>query len=284
VDNIPRLRQRSGVFLLNDNYYEAVREIFDRASATYDRDEAGNLTRAMMRAVSLQVLKATFRPGQRILEIGCGTGTEAVELAKVGILVVATDISRQMISRVKDRVRAQNLASRVQVHQMAAHDISKLQTEYGQNGFDGAYSSFGALNCELNLGQFASSLAKLMKKQSRFVCSIINKICLFDLVLNPFLLKRNSRLNRYPTLNIGNRMLVTRSYSPREFAKMLRPFFIVEGMRGLPTVLPPPYFDRHIMIFRPAMRNLLPLEWRLGGLFPFNQFGDHFLATFRKVQ
>jgi ubiquinone/menaquinone biosynthesis C-methylase UbiE len=284
ADGISRLRKPSGVSLLNGNYYETVSEIFDSASATYDRDEAGNFIRVMMRALSLHVLRATFRPGQRILEIGCGTGTEAIELAKAGITVVATDISHQMISRVTKRARAHGLDGRIRVHQMAAHDVSMLQSEYGAKSFDGAYSSFGALNCEPNLAEFAASLAALLRTQSRFVCSIINRLCLFDLVLNTFLLKRDPRLGRYPTLNIGNRRLATKYYSPGEFGKMLRPFFVVEGMRALPAVLPPPHFDRHVMIFRSTLRNLLPLEWRLGGLFPFNQFGDHFLATFRKIQ
>jgi ubiquinone/menaquinone biosynthesis C-methylase UbiE len=284
ADNISRLRKPSGVSLLNGNYYETVSEIFDSASVTYDRDEAGNFIRVMMRALSLHALRATFRPGQRVLEIGCGTGTEAIELAKAGITVVATDISHQMISRVTKRARAQSLGGRIRVHQIAAHDISMLQSEYGAKSFDGAYSSFGALNCEPNLAQFAASLAALLRTQSRFVCSIINRICWFDLVLNTFLLKRDPRLGRCPTLNIGNRLLATRYYSPGEFRKILRPFFVVEGMRALPAVLPPPHFDRHVMIVRSTMRNLLPLEWRLGGLFPFNQFGDHFLATFRKTQ
>lgn len=269
---------------MNDNYYETVGEIFDSASATYDRDEAGNFIRVMMRAVSLRVLKATFRPGQRILEIGCGTGTEAVELAKVGIMVVATDISHQMISRVKERARAHDLTGRIRVHQLAAHDIARVQTDYGLNGFDGVYSSFGALNCELDLGEFAASLAGLLKTRSRFVCSIINRLCWFDLVLNALLFKRNPRLDRYPTLNVGDRLLATKFYSPAEFANMLRPFFIFERVRGLPAILPPPHFDRHVMIFRSTVRNLMPLEWRLGGVFPFNQFGDHFLATFRKTE
>jgi ubiquinone/menaquinone biosynthesis C-methylase UbiE len=269
---------------LNDEYYQSVEQIFDNASITYDKDEAGNFIMVMMRALSLQVLRATFRPGQRILEIGCGTGAEAIELAKASITVVATDISSQMISRVRERARAQNLVDKIQVHQMAAHDISKLQTEYGPNSFDGAYSSFGALNCELNLGRFASSLARLLKARSRFVCSVINKICLFDLVLNALLLKRNPRFDKYPTLNIGNRLLVAKFYAPGEFAKMLRPFFIVEGTRGLPAILPPPHFDKHVVLLRAAMKNLLPLEWWLGGVFPFSQLGDHFLTTLRKVQ
>jgi ubiquinone/menaquinone biosynthesis C-methylase UbiE len=144
ADDISRLRKPSGVSLLNGNYYETVSEIFDSASATYDRDEAGNFIRVMMRALSLHVLRATFRPGQRILEIGCGTGTEAIELAKAGITVVATDISHQMISRVTKRARAHGLDGRIRVHQMAAHDVSMLQSEYGAKSFDGAYSSFGA--------------------------------------------------------------------------------------------------------------------------------------------
>ena len=43
-----------------------------------------------MRAVSLAALERAFGPGQRLLEIGCGTGEEAV--AGAGCCVLATDV------------------------------------------------------------------------------------------------------------------------------------------------------------------------------------------------
>ena len=42
-----------------------------------------------------------FPPGARILEINCGTGNDAVFLARSGMHVTATDISPMMIEETK---------------------------------------------------------------------------------------------------------------------------------------------------------------------------------------
>ena len=42
--------------------------------------------------------RTTFQPLDRLLEIGCGTGDEALELAKRGCEVVAIDPSEEMLN------------------------------------------------------------------------------------------------------------------------------------------------------------------------------------------
>jgi len=266
---------------LNDNYYDAVQKLFDDASHEYDQDEMMNLIRRVMRTRSLQVLKATFRPRQRILEVGCGTGTEAIELARSNIRIVATDISPQMIAQTKRRVESEKLEDRIRVEQLAAHDIGILEAQYGPRSFDGAYSSFGALNCEPRLKEFVSSLSGLLKPRSSFICSVMNSFCLFDLVLNSILLKRTERLANV-IASLGTPELLPRYYSVGEFSKMFRGFTIAE-VRALPTFLPPPYFEKHLRLLRPAMLKISSLDWELGRFYPFNRIGDHFIITFRRV-
>jgi ubiquinone/menaquinone biosynthesis C-methylase UbiE len=266
---------------LNDNYYDAVQKLFDDASHVYDRDEMTNLIRRMMRTRSLQVLRATFRPGQKILEIGCGTGTEAIELARSNVRIVATDISPQMIAQTKRRVESERLQDRIRVEQLAAHDIGMLEAQYGPRSFDGAYSSFGALNCEPRLKEFVSSLAGLLKPRSSFICSVMNRFCLFDFVLNSILLKRTERLANV-SHPLRNPEPLPGYYSVGEFSKMFGGFTIA-GVRALPTFLPPPYFEEHLRLLRPAMLKISSLDWELGRLYPFNRIGDHFIVSFRRV-
>jgi cyclopropane fatty-acyl-phospholipid synthase-like methyltransferase len=66
-----------------------------------------------MRSVSLAALQSAFRPGQRVIEIGCGTGVEAVALAEHGVYVLATDLSSQMLERAGRRVTAAGSEERV---------------------------------------------------------------------------------------------------------------------------------------------------------------------------
>src|SRR5579862_896918 len=54
----------------------------------------------------LHVLDTEKLTGATVLEFGCGTGTNAVELARRGFHVVATDIVEQAITTARDKARA----------------------------------------------------------------------------------------------------------------------------------------------------------------------------------
>ena len=105
-------------------------------------------------------LAKAFRPGDRALEIGCGTGVDACFLAERGVRVVACDISSQMIAVATRRVQENGLQKLVQPLVLRAEDIGTFATE---ELFDGAFSNFGALNCVEDLRRLARDLAKLLK-------------------------------------------------------------------------------------------------------------------------
>src|SRR5882762_10631965 len=54
----------------------------------------------------LRVLDAKKLTGATVLEFGCGSGTNAIELARRGFHVVATDIVEQAIRAARDKARA----------------------------------------------------------------------------------------------------------------------------------------------------------------------------------
>src|ERR1700693_5222142 len=75
---------------------------------------------------------AAVRPGERVLDIGCGVATTAVRLAReTGAQVVAADISPLMRERARASVAAAGLTSRVGVEEA---DI--LALPYPDDTFD----------------------------------------------------------------------------------------------------------------------------------------------------
>ena len=90
-----------------------------------------------------------FQTGDQVLDLGCGTGDDALYLAKSGIDVFGIDASPKMVEIARLRgVRAE---------QLAIEDLDRLS-----GPFSGALSNFGALNCVRALRPVAEQLARLI--------------------------------------------------------------------------------------------------------------------------
>jgi SAM-dependent methyltransferase len=72
-------------------------------------------------------LGRALAPGARVLDVGCGAGTNAVVLAELGHEVDALDFSAAALRRCSDLARARNVASRVHTIRadMVAHDYPR---------------------------------------------------------------------------------------------------------------------------------------------------------------
>jgi len=71
----------------------ATRAAFDSVAADYDGPRGNNALIQDMRAEMWRWLDRAFVPGYRLLDLGCGTGLDAVRMAHRGHRVVATDWS-----------------------------------------------------------------------------------------------------------------------------------------------------------------------------------------------
>src|SRR6185503_1130766 len=81
-----------------------------------------------------------FSPGARLLDLGCGTGEDALFLGSRGYAVTGIDSAPGMIERAREKAAQQRNEARFEVASL--EDLEPLGRE-----FDGAYSNFGALNC-----------------------------------------------------------------------------------------------------------------------------------------
>src|SRR5579871_5259302 len=107
---------------------------FGAVAARYDETFTASSIGRAQRAAVWNELKKNFRAGDRILEIGCGTGVDACFLAERGVEVLACDPSSQMIEVTERRVRQSGLEGLVRTRVLYAEEISTLSGEL----FDGA--------------------------------------------------------------------------------------------------------------------------------------------------
>lgn len=263
--------------------HDAIARAFDALADSYDAlyGPEGNAVMTWLREVNLRWLEETFPPGTRLLELGCGTGEEAIRLAAGGRIIYATDISPRMAAITARKAAKAGLAARVKVAAMAAGHAGALT---GAGPFDGAYSSFGALNCEPDLAQLARTLHTLLKPGSFVVCSVMGRWPLFEMAwhlahLRPNLAFRRLRRGWHraaiaPGAGAVNAVAM-RYLSGGEIRRLFSPYFTVRLIRALGLLIPPPYLDPFFRRHRRLFALLEPLERWLRERWPWYHAGDH---------
>jgi demethylmenaquinone methyltransferase/2-methoxy-6-polyprenyl-1,4-benzoquinol methylase len=118
------------------SHHESNRAFYDRISGAYDL-----LTDANERQARVTGLKALgLQPGERVLEIGFGTGNEILDLAEAvgaGGRVAGIDVSPGMLAVAQRKVGAKQPATPIDLRVGDAR-----QLPFADKAFDAAYSSF----------------------------------------------------------------------------------------------------------------------------------------------
>ena len=73
-----------------------------------------------------QDIAARVSAGERVLDIGCGTGALAVMLARRGARVTAVDIAAPMLAQAARRVREEELGDRIELREMGAVELDTV--------------------------------------------------------------------------------------------------------------------------------------------------------------
>lgn len=270
--------------------YATLSTIFDQVAPAYDAlyGPQNNLVMSWMRQESLAFLDTTFPPKSRLLEIGCGTGVEAQHLAGIGHTILATDVSPEMAALTANKARIAGLSDRIRCLAIPGGHLGALKPD---EPYDGAYASFGILNCEPALERLIADLADLLRPGAAFVCSVMAQWSLWEIAWHlgqghPHLavhrLRRDWRSASIQGTDGSAVDLKVKYFSVRQIVKAFSPAFIAEKVRALSLLLPPPHLDTVYRKFRPTFDILEPWELRLRDRWPFHGFGDHFMIVFRR--
>jgi len=110
-----------------------------------------------------------LQPGSSVLDLGCGYGRHAMELAARGLHVVGVDLSLPMLLRGADEAQRRGLDINFMHADMREIDFDAQ--------FDGAYclfSTFGFFDDETNK-KTASLVAKGLKPGAKFMLEVLNR-------------------------------------------------------------------------------------------------------------
>jgi SAM-dependent methyltransferase len=259
------------------------RDAFDSVAADYDGPRGNNEIIQEMRGEMWRWLDATFRPGSRLLDLGCGTGLDAIRMAHRGHTITATDWSPHMVQRTADRALGEQVADRVHTLALGAHELERLEAP---GAYDGAYSNLGPLNCVPTLDGVADECARLLKPGGMLVFTVIGRVCPWEIVHYVGRRRWQRATVRFERgtvpVRMNGRTIWTRYYGPREFYRAFRRHFTLEHLRGLCVMAPPPYItwvrERHPRLHETLWR----LDRRIAAWPLLRGLGDHFLIVMRK--
>ncbi len=268
----------------NNDYYRGIAEAFDSASEEYDFTISHNYINTWIRRRSIRELLNLSKAEDTLIEVGSGTGAEALELSKHVSMIIATDISQRMIEILTKKVQAKKLSKKILPLKISAADISKVGDLVDCANFRVAYSFNGALNCEPELKRFVEGLSSVLIPRGYFVCSIRNSFCLSEALSHAAVLqfdKMAPRKKQPVMVSVGGMDIPAFYYPPVTFAKFFSPRFKLKKMIGLPAFLPPAYLSDYCVKFKNIASLLERMELLLAGRFPFNRFGDQTLFIFQ---
>lgn len=259
------------------------RDAFDGVAGSYDASNAANPVLQAMRTRAVSLLREQVAPGARLLELGCGPGTDTRVLLGAGYSVTAIDWAPAMAAAALVSAADASCAADLTVHQLGIHELGQL----APLTFDAAFSNFGPLNCVPDLEDAARLIAARLRSGGLLVASVIGRVCPWEIGL--FLWRRDRRraLIRFERgfvpVPLAGRTVWTRYYTPAEFERA----FAAAGMtrvrlRALGLCTPPPYLEGLAVRRRRLMSALQWLDDRLGAWPGARQLGDHFLVALRK--
>lgn len=255
--------------------FDTVAEIFDQE---YENEITGRI-----RQTVYHILERLVPVGSSILDINCGTGIDALNLAKRGYRVVGVDISPVMIQQAQKKVQPA-YAKHVRFYVSSFDDL----LNEAHSSYDVVLSNFGGLNCARALAPVAQQIAQVIKENGFLIGIVMPPFCLWETFSGLFHLRWNYAFRRMrkqaDATGFRGKSFTVFYHSPGDVVSSFCRWFTVERIIGLNVFSPPPgavLFAEH----HPRMASFLRHVDTLVEHMPLiRSMGDHYMIVLRRVK
>ena len=265
---------------LVDRQDEIVAEAFSRTAEKYDAFAENHPHLTRLRNKVYAHIERFIPKGARILELNCGTGTDAVELARRGYTIHATDNAPGMLERLQDKVVKFDLRNRVTLQQCSFTELDKIQGA----PFDAIFSDLGGLNCIPNLSPVIEQLPNVLRPNGLVTWVLMPPVCLWEMAE---IFRGNLRLAFRRLSRNGTRSRLEGLYfnvyyfTSKQVLRWFGDDYDCLAIEGL-SVLTPTADSKNFAIQYPRLyRTLSWLDDQLAPRFPWRGWGDFFMITMR---
>jgi ubiquinone/menaquinone biosynthesis C-methylase UbiE len=253
----------------------STRAYWDSVADTYAQDFESTLIGQLKRAAVWRDLDRLFVSGQRVLEINCGTGIDALHLAERGIRVVACDISERMIELARLRVGSTRFSKAVEFRTLATEDLARLLEDEGR--FDGAFSNFSGLNCVEDLRKVSDNFSRLLYPGGRVLLCMLGRFVPWEIVwfgVHGKFRRALRRLSGPTTRAIPGGTLNVVYPSAHQIAEAFSEHFRLRKFDGIGIFVPPSYMEHWARRFPKAISAFASADQLLGSLPGFRSTAD----------
>jgi ubiquinone/menaquinone biosynthesis C-methylase UbiE len=238
---------------------------FDRVASRYDELWTNTDVGRLQRRAVWRHVDSLFPKGTHIIDLGCGTGEDALHLSEAGVRVSAFDASPEMVRLSRDRgVNARVLA------------IEELQDLSGI--YDGVISNFGVLNCVSDPAGLRLPLARLIRRGGHLAVCVIGRFCLWETIhfLSRGQIRKASR--RWGGRSDSASLSLPVFYpSVRRLRRALAPDFWLSRTMGVGVCVPPSYVST---LTPKLLAHCDAIDQRIAHRRFFRALSDHRLLVF----
>ncbi|MEW6469568.1 MAG: methyltransferase domain-containing protein [Bacteroidota bacterium] len=260
-------------------------ELFDEAAKVYDAEFTHSAIGKLQRGRVWHYL-SEYLPLRKlsILEVNCGTGEDAIWMARKGHSVTATDISAGMITVCQGKQIIYGLNNLV-FEKAGFFDVAHL---YMGRRFDVIFSDFGGLNCvdDEELFVLSGRFSSLLYEKGKLIIVVMGRKCLWEQLyfLSRLSFSKAFRRKRRAgvSANIGGKSIFTHYYSPSDIEALFGEHFNVVRKRPVGFAIPPSYMEKFFER-RPRLLNFLGrMERFFGNLSFLANRSDHYIIELEK--
>jgi ubiquinone/menaquinone biosynthesis C-methylase UbiE len=257
-----------------------VAQAFNLISEDFDRDLENDITKRIRENI-YEMIEGLVLPGSSIVDINCGTGIDAIALARRGFRVTGIDISPKMIEHAKRKAEQDHLQNVSFLH----GSFERLSEVFDQPA-DLVLSNFAGLNCSVDLSVVAREVGCIISPGGFLLAVVMPRFSFWE-SLSYFLRgqwRGSIRRFRKQTTATGFRgkTFIVHYHSPTSFERAFQPWFDVRQLIGVSIFSPSPQSMSFYRSYPRLVRWLERLDDLVAPLPLFRSIGDHYIMVLQR--